>query len=97
MIKNIKLNLIKTINHENNYLSKLLVNDIILNDNLKKIRNTCKLIEDNINYKPFLSYTINNIEYKIYNSNDINEFLNKIDFIEDKSKIVYNDMMESKI
>ena len=97
MIKNIKLNLIKTINHENNYLSKLLVNDIILNDNLKKIRNTCKLIEDNINYKPFLSYTINNIEYKIYNSNDINEFLNKINFIEDKSKIVYNDMMESKI
>ena len=36
MIKNIKLNLIKTINHENNYLSKLLVNDIILNDNLKR-------------------------------------------------------------
>ena len=96
-IKYIRLNLFKDKNHNNTFLSQMLVNNLVLTDNLKKIRNTSKQLLNNLSNIPFLSYYRNNIEYKLYNIIEINKFLDDIYFENNSSNIVYNHMMESKI
>ena len=96
-ISNIKLNLFKDYNHDNTTLSKLLVSNLISTDNLKKIRCTSKKLVNNSSNIPYLSYIINNIEYKLSNIIEINKFLDNIHFDNNNSTIIYNHMMESRI
>ena len=96
-ISYIKLNLFKDNNHNNTFLSKLLVSNLISTDNLKKIRSTSKKLVNNSSNIPYLSYVINNIEYKLFNIIEINKFLDNIHFENKNSSIIYNHMMESKI
>ena len=94
-MSNIKLNLIKTITHEHNKYSKLLVENLKKNNNLLKINWTTKKMESFVDEKPYLSYLDQNgYEKKIYNYNSINEFLNKIVTSLPSTTIVFDTMME---
>ena len=94
-MSNIKLNLIKTITHQHNKYSKLLVENLQKNNNLLKINWTTKKMESFVDEKPYLSYLdINGNEKKIYNFNSINEFLNKISIPLPSTTLVYDTMME---
>ena len=99
MIKHLKLNLIKKSYNSNinNELSNLLVKSLVKNDNLKKITWTSKTIENENNIKPYLSYTTNDTEYKIYDDKSINKFLDQFNYDNTLTSIIYNEMMESKI
>ncbi len=94
-MSNIKLNLIKTITHQHNKYSILLVENLQKHNNLQKINWTTKKMESFENEKPYLSYLDNNgNEKKIYNYNSINEFLNKIATPLPSTTLVYDTMME---
>ena len=53
----IKLNLIKTITHQHNEFSKLLIKSLQKHNNLEKIKWTTKKMESFENEKPYVSYT----------------------------------------
>ena len=92
----VKLVLIKKENNNHNDYSRIFV-DNIKNDNLKKIRSTTKVLETEQNYKPYISYIQNDVEYKLYDYNEVDKFLDNLNDLNNKTSLVFNHMMESKL
>ena len=95
-ISNIKLHLIKDDDHNNNNYSKLLVKYLQDTNNLKKITHTCKHPETAVDKSPYITYTKNNIEYKLSDYYKINEILSTVNHINYNTTVVYNEMMETR-
>ena len=92
----VKLVLIKKENNNHNDYSRIFV-DNIKNENLKKIRSTTKVLETEQNYKPYISYTQDDVEYKLYDYNEVDKFLDNLNDLNIKTSLVFNHMMESKL
>tara|TARA_Y100001978_G_scaffold166483_1_gene154268 strand:+ start:231 stop:521 length:291 start_codon:yes stop_codon:yes gene_type:complete len=92
----VKLVLIKKENNNHNDYSRIFV-DNIKNENLKKIRSTTKVLETEQNYKPYISYTQDDVEYKLYDYNEVDKFLDNLSDLDSKTSFIFNYMMESKL
>lgn len=92
----VKLHIIKKKDNSHNDYSKIFMNNI-KSDNLKKIRYTTKLLETEENYRPYISYEKEKIEYKLYDYDEVDKFLDKLEDLDIKTNIVYNEMMESRL
>lgn len=92
----VKLVIIKKKSNRHNDYSRIFV-DNIKKDNLKKIRSSSKVLETEQNYKPYISYIQNDIEYKLYDYNEVDKFLDNLNDLDNKTSLVFDEMMESKI
>ena len=69
----IKLSSTKKINKESNDL----LQNLLKNKNFQKIKSIKKTVEKKNNRVPYITYNTFDTKYKIYNINDINNFLDQ--------------------
>ena len=93
---NVKLVIIKKKDNNHNDYSRIFV-DNIKKHNLKKIRSTSKVLETEQNYKPYISYTQDDVEYKLYDYKKVDKFLDNLSDLDSKTSFIFNYMMESKL